>query len=214
MFDGNRKYLNVTFLGVAGLLMAGAAVFGLPNPQQGSSSAKSDQWLHVRVVNSDDRGQTVKINVPLELAENVLPAINKEQLHNGKLKIEQAHLNDVDLHALMSAVRNAKDGQYVTVTGGDQDVRVSKQGDRLMVHVEDKNKAKNNGKHGDKAKSSEVEIKIPMRVIDALLSAGKDELDVVAGLHALAAQGDTELVSVKSEDSTVRIWLDSKNGGE
>ncbi len=214
MFDGNRKYLKVTFLGVAGLLMAGAVVFGLPNPQQGSSSAKSDQWLHVRVVNSDDRGQTVKINVPLELAENVLPAINKEQLHNGKLKIEQAHMNDVDLHALMSAVRNAKDGQYVTVTGGDQDVRVSKQGDRLMVHVEDKNKDKNNGKHGDKAKSSEVEIKIPMRVIDALLSAGKDELDVVAGLHALAAQGDTELVSVKSEDSTVRIWLDSKNGGE
>ena len=56
-----------------------------------------------------------------------------------------------------------------------------------------------------------MEIKVPMRVIDALFSAGKDELDLVAALHALSAQGDTELVSVKAEDNTVRVWLDSKN---
>jgi hypothetical protein len=34
---------------------------------------------------------------------------------------------------------------------------------------------------------------------------------VVAALHALSSQGDTELVSVKDEENTVRIWLDSKN---
>jgi hypothetical protein len=33
----------------------------------------------------------------------------------------------------------------------------------------------------------------------------------VAGLRALSTQGDTELVSVKDEENTVRIWLDSKN---
>jgi hypothetical protein len=33
----------------------------------------------------------------------------------------------------------------------------------------------------------------------------------VAGLHALASQGDQELVSVKDDDSTIRVWLDSKN---
>jgi len=50
-----------------------------------------------------------------------------------------------------------------------------------------------------------------MSVVNALFSAGNDELDLVAGLHALAAQGDTELVSVKDEENTVRVWLDSKN---
>jgi len=50
-----------------------------------------------------------------------------------------------------------------------------------------------------------------MKVVDALFSAGKDELDLVAALHALSAQGDTELVSVKDEENTVRVWLDSKN---
>jgi hypothetical protein len=61
------------------------------------------------------------------------------------------------------------------------------------------------------SKKSNVEVKIPVKVVDALFSAGKDELDLVAGLRALSAQGDTELVSVKDEENTVRIWLDSKN---
>lgn len=174
---------------------------------QASGAAKNDRWLHVRVINSDNKGEVVRVNVPLELAESVLPTINKDHLHNGKVTINQAHMDDVDMRALVSAIRAAKDGEYVTVQGGDQDVRVAKEGGRLLVHVKDKN-------HGEKAKASEVEIKIPMHVIDALLSAGKDELDLVAGLHALAAQGDTELVSVKSDESTVRVWLDSKNSSD
>ena len=60
-------------------------------------------------------------------------------------------------------------------------------------------------------KRSEVEVKVPIRVVDALFSSGKDELDLVAALHALAAQGATELVSVKDQENTVRVWLDSKN---
>jgi hypothetical protein len=174
--------------------------------QTSGSAAKGDRWLHVRVTNSDAKGEVVRVNVPLDLAESVLPTINKEHLHNGKVTIDQAHLNDVDVRALMNAVRSAKDGEYVTVQSTDEDVRVAKQGGHLLVHVNDK------GKHDDKGKSSQVEIKIPMHVIDALLSAGKDELDVVAALHALSQQGDTELVSVKDNESTVRIWLDSKNG--
>lgn len=174
---------------------------------QASAPAKTERWLHVRVINSDNKGETVRVNVPLDLAESVLPTINKEHLHNGKVTISEAHMNDVDLHALMNAVRNAKDGEYVTVQGPDQDVRVAKQGGHLLVHVKDKSK-------GENSKRSEVEVKIPMRVIDALLSAGKDELDIVAALHALSAQGDTELVSVKADDSTVRVWLDSKNAGD
>jgi hypothetical protein len=198
--------------GKAGLLLSTAVLAAAPTILSPiafgqTSDPKAERWLHVRVINSDNKGETVRVNIPLELAESVLPTINKENLHNGKVTISQAHLNDVDLHALMSAVRNAKDGEYVTVQGSDQDVRVAKEGGRLLVHVKDKSR-------GDHSKHSEVEIKIPMHVIDALFSAGKDELDIVAALHALAAQGDTELVSVKDQDSTIRVWLDSKNVGD
>ena len=88
--------------------------------------------------------------------------------------------------------------------GNDSDVRVAKESNHLIVHVLDKGKSK----------KSQVEIKVPMKVVDALFSAGKDELDLVAALHALSAQGDTELVSVKDQDNTVRIWLDSKNAAD
>ncbi len=174
------------------------------SPAQSTVSAKQDRWLHVRVISSDARGETVRVNVPLEMAEKVLPTVNHDRLHNGKVKIDCAHVNDVDLHALVDAIRTAKDGEYVTVQGNDSDVRVAKESNHLIVHVLDKGKSK----------KSQVEIKVPMKVVDALFSAGKDELDLVAALHALSAQGDTELVSVKDQDNTVRIWLDSKNAAD
>ena len=166
-----------------------------------STSSSSDRWLHVRVISSDAKGETVRVNVPLELAERVLPTINKDRLHDGKVKIDNAHVNDVDLRALVEAIRTAKDGEFVTVQSNDSDVRVAKQNNHLIVHVLDK----------QNSKKSEVEVKVPMKVIDALFSAGKDELDLVAALHALSGQGDTELVSVKDHENTVRVWLDSKN---
>jgi hypothetical protein len=166
-----------------------------------TSSEKSERWLHVRVICTDGKGDTVRVNVPLELAEKVLPAVNHDRLHNGKVRIDSSDINDVDLRAVMEAVRSAKDGEYVTVQGNDNDVRVAKEGNHLMIHVVDKSGPK----------KSQVEVKVPMKVVEALLSAGKDELDLVAALHALGAQGDVELVSVKDSENTVKVWLDSKN---
>jgi hypothetical protein len=122
------------------------------------------------------------------------------------VKIDHFDCNGVDFPALMSAVRDAKDGEFVTVQSKEQDVRVAKQNNYFLVHVVDKEGSKNKD-----AKHSTVEVKIPMKVVDALFSGKKDEVDLVAGLHALALQGDTELVSVKDHDQTVRVWLDSKN---
>jgi hypothetical protein len=173
-----------------------------PAKTQTASAATLDRWLHIRVENPDNKGETVRVNVPLELAEKVLPTINHDRLHDGKVKIDCVHANDVDLRALVEAVRTAKDGEYVTVESNDNDIRVAKQAGHLIVHVLDKGRSKR----------SQVEVKIPMKVVDALFSAGKDELDLVAALHALSTQGDTELVSVKDEENIVRIWLDSKNG--
>lgn len=168
---------------------------------ESTTSAKADRWLHVRVINTDGRGETVRVNVPLELAEKVLPAVNHDRLHDGKVRIDSAHMDDVDLKTILAAIRTAKDGEYVTVQGNENDVRVAKESNHLMIHVVDKRNSK----------KCQVEIKVPMKVIDALLSAGKDELDLVAALHALSAQGDTELVSVKDSENTVKVWLDSKN---
>ena len=185
---------------------------------QGSSSTSStskDQWIHVRVESTEDKGETVRVNVPVEMAEKVLPAINKENLRNGKVHIDSAHMEDVDLRALLDAVRSSKDGEYVTVQSKESDVRVAKSNGYLYIHVNDRSSAKRAAKgetaKANSARESKVEVKVPMKVVDALFSAGKDELDIVAALRALSANGDTELVSVKDSENTVRIWIDSKN---
>lgn len=206
MFDRKRGFFAKTALiTAAALALSPLATLAQSTAPASSSpsatSASKDRWLHVRVTSSDSKGETVRVNLPLELAEKVLPAIHQERLHDGKVRIDNAHVNDVDLRALVEAIRTSKDGEFVTVQSNDCDVRVAKQNNHLIVHVLDK----------ENSKKSEVEIKVPMKVVDALFSAGKDELDLVAALHALSSQGDTELVSVKDHENTVRVWLDSKN---
>jgi predicted lipoprotein with Yx(FWY)xxD motif len=167
-----------------------------------SSASSKDRWLHVRVQSQSSHDETVRVNVPLEFAVKVLPTIDRDRLHNGKVKLDDVDCHGIDLPALLAAVRTAKDGEFVTVQSNDNDVRVAKEGLYFFVHVVDK-------KQG--TRKSQVEVKVPMKVIDALFSSGSDQLDLVAGLHALSAQGDTELVSVKDQENTVRVWLDSKN---
>src|SRR6266404_4694285 len=187
-------------LTLAASLLVAAALFAPVAAAQASASSH-DRWLHVRVTNPGKNEETVRVNVPLELAEKVLPTINKDRLHSGKVRLDDIDCHGVDLRALVDAVRTSKDGEFVTVQSKDSDVRVAKQNGYLFVHVFEKNRPK----------KSQVEVKVPMRVVDALLSGGKDELDLVAELHALSSQGDTELVSVKDQENTVRVWLDSKN---
>jgi hypothetical protein len=205
-----------------------AALLLTPFAGRAQTASGGDRWLHVRVISTDSKGESVCVNVPLEMAEKVLPAINKNQLHGGKVRIDKFDDNGVDFRAVLDAVRSSKDGEFVTVNGKDgEDVRVAKQGGFLVVHVtdnsghlghhhfnkdsDDKKQDESASKGSAKPNVSHVEVKIPLSVVDALLSAGKDEIDLVAGLRALSSQGDTELVSVKDEENTVRVWVDSKN---
>ena len=181
----------------------------------------TDQWIHIRVTSRDAKGEVVRINVPIEMAEKVLPAINKDRLHDGKVRIESGEVKDVDLRAILDAVRTAKDGEYVTVQSHENNVRVSKSNGTLYITVTDKEHgkkaAKDDAVKGTKTSEpaeTKVEIKVPMKVVDALFSAGKDELDLVAALRALSAHGDTELVTVKDAENDVHIWIDSKNATE
>jgi hypothetical protein len=199
-----RRMMQTAIFTSAVLLAGGAssALAQAGGPQATSTSSSShDRWLHVRVTNPNSNDESVRVNVPLDLAEKVLPTINKDRLHNGKVKFSDIDCHGVDVHALLDAVRSSADGEFVTVQDKESDVRVAKRNGYLFVNVFEKNHPK----------KSQVEVKIPMKVVDALLSSGKDELDLVAGLRALSTQGDTELVSVKEEDNNVRVWLDSKN---
>lgn len=201
MRNHTRRYLPFVAFLAAAALFSPLGIQAQTNSAQSSTSSHADRWLHVRVINSNSKDESVKVNVPLDLAEKVLPAIDHDRLHGGKVRIGCMDCDGVDIRSLFDAVRTAKDGEFVTVQSKDADIAVAKKDGQFLVHVHEKNKPK----------MSQVEVKVPMKVIEALLSGGKDELDIAAGLRALGNQGDLELVSVKDEDSTIRVWMDSKS---
>jgi hypothetical protein len=185
-----RKFMQV---GMVVCLLATAA-FGAP----------AEEYLHVRVTNTSDK-EVVSVNVPLSLAEKVIPAINHGKLNQGKVTIDNADMKDVDVRAILEAVKNSPDGDYVTIQGKDQDVRVAKSKGNLIVHVTDKS--------GGKEKSGQkVDVIIPMSVVNALVPSDKHEIDLVAAIHALSDSGEKLMVTVHDSDDDVKIWVDAESG--
>lgn len=172
-----------------------ATVFAAAVP---APAASGERYLHVRVQDAQ-KGESVNVNVPLSMAEKILPAINHEPLHNGTVTFHQAEMNGIDVRAILDAVRTAPDNEFVTVTQKNQNVRVAKANGNILIHVRN---------HDNKDQN--VDITVPMTVIDALFSTAKqNELNVAAALHSLADQGSNLLVLVHEASQNVRIWVDS-----
>ena len=171
-------------------------------------AAPNDRYLHIRVEDSAN-GESVNVNLPLSMAEKVLPAVNHGNLHQGRVTISHADMDGIDIPALLDAIRTAPDNEFVTVKEKDQDVRIAKSNGNLIVHVRCIDHDKQNDKQGNK---QNVDVTIPLKVVDALFSTAKDnELNIVAALHELSDAGDALLVTVQDASQHVRVWVDSKS---
>jgi hypothetical protein len=179
------------------LSILAAGMMALVGP---AMAAPAEKYLHVNVQDPTNDG-SVNVNVPLSMAEKILPAINNHDLHEGRVSIHSAEMDGVDVRALLDAVRTAPDNEFVTVKDKDSDVRVAKANGNIIVHVIDK-----------KNKQQTVDVTVPLKVVDALFSTAKnDELDVAAALRALSDAGDVLLVTVQGSTEKVRVWVDSRN---
>lgn len=184
------------------LCMAGVALAATP----------PERWLHVSVIDKDS-GETVRVNVPISMAEKVLGTIHQGNLHEGKIRIDGHFNDDVDLRALLEAVRTAPDNEFVSVQSPHEDVSVAKVGGNLVIHVRENGK-KGEKKDGEKKDDSRVEVTVPMKVVDTLVANGSKDIDVAAALRVLGEMGDMTLVTVQEAEQSVRIWVDSKNRTE
>ena len=172
------------------VLVAGTAVW----------AASPERYLHVKVSNANTH-ELVRVNVPLSLAEKVIPAIHNGDLSNGKVHIGDLKTDDVDVRAILDALKTTPEGEFVTVQNNDNDVRVAKEHGKLVVHVIDKGK-----------KGQNVDVTIPWAVAEALISnTAAHQLNIEAAIQALEATGDTTLVTVTGNEENVRIWIDSNS---
>ena len=92
------------------------------------------RWIHVRVESARGGNDSVSINVPIQMATVVLPAVSASQHHSGNINL-QASVNGVDLRALLDAVRGSPDNVFVTMERHDKEVSVAKSGQNLLIKI-------------------------------------------------------------------------------
>jgi ribonuclease HI len=181
--------LSVSWAAFSALLLAGTLALAAP----------ATRYLHVKVTNPTTH-DLVRVNVPLTLAEKVIPAINHGDLRDGKIRIGNFNADNVNVRAILDALKSAPEGEFVTVQSTGDDVRVAKEHGQVVVHVIDK-------------KSHEtVDVTVPWDVVQALISdTTENQLNVGAAIKALENVGDTTLVRVSGHDENVHVWVDSQN---
>ena len=169
---------------LAALALAGAGFL---------SAAENDLWLHVKVEEDDDTKVTV--NLPMSVVGKALPMLPEEHFKAGHMHFDDMDISISEMRELWQEVQSSPDVTFVTVEEDDERVKVWKQGGYLMVSV-----IEDDGEN--------VEVRVPARVVDALLSGEGDELNLVAALEALVDEGEGQLVQVTGDNENVRVWVD------
>jgi hypothetical protein len=175
-------------LGVLSLALAAAAVAAAEAPAR-------DLWLHVNV--HEAAGGRVHVNLPVAVVEKVGALVPADAHRSGHVRMGERDLSAAQLRDLWRSVKDGPDATYVTVDEKDSKVRVAKSGRYLLIRADD---------HAPR--HSQVDVRVPIAVVEALLSGEGDQLNVGAALKALARQGEGELVTVDDEKDTIRIWVD------
>ncbi len=164
----------------------------------------TNSWIHVRV--DSQKGEKVRVNVPLALVSTVLPIVQEKGLADTKIRGKHIQFGDSDLtvsdlRQIWRSIRENGSGELANVEADGNQVNVFLDGQYLRVESRE-------------SSNERVHVKVPVTVVDALLSGSGDELDLMAAVSALATLGNEQLVEVQADDSTVKIWIDDKNDGQ
>ena len=157
--------------------------------------AQAEPWIHVHVTENDE-GKKVSVNVPLSLAQVALEVAPRDVLEKGRLKLNEKNISVADIRRLWTELKASGDAEFVTVEEKDKTVRIARAGDYIRIDV-----------RGESEKNETVQIRMPLVVVDALLSGEGESMDVAAAIAQLKGQRG-EIVTVEGSDSQVRIWID------
>jgi hypothetical protein len=173
-------------------LVALAALLAAPTAFAGDET----RWINVHVT-ENSTNTNVEVHLPLNLVLTVLRNVDVENFHGGHVDLNLDEDMDINFPEIMKAVKDAPDGEFVTVTSDEADVNVHKKDGTLFITV--------NQKDDEMAK---VEVTVPLELMDALSFGEENTLDVAALLESLDKLPDGELVKVTSNEANVRVWIE------
>lgn len=173
------------FLTVFAILLAGVA------------SAASNQWVHVHIENPSNQ-EKVKMNIPIALVETMMPLIEEKGVERGVIRLHEKDMSVKELRSMWKQIRAQGDNEFLSVENRDGSFHVFTKGGFLLVQP-DNHSRKN------------IDIRIPLAVVDAMLSGEGEELNLTAAIHALKDSGVRDIITVKDDDKTVHVWIDESN---
>ena len=153
------------------------------------------RWLNVHVQEATD-GTDVRVHLPMETVLAMMRAIDVDEFDQGRVRLDVDDA-DIDWPTLMTAVRDAPDGEFVTATSDDADVTVRKIDGMLTVDVDEKG-----GSH------AKVRVRGPSELLDAFAVDEDNRLDIAAVIERLADLPGHDIVQVEADDATVRVWVE------
>ncbi|MCY4637289.1 MAG: hypothetical protein OXG04_22790 [Acidobacteria bacterium] len=168
---------------------------------QGDGDGRRDDGDEDR---GDDDGQegadfNVNINVPLAAVEPLLRLVPHDILSEGRLAMgdRDVPVDVAAMRGLWGAISDIGDAEFLTVDSEDETVSISRTGDQILVQMAE----------CDENGGETVDIRLPVVVLDALLSGDDETLDVGAAVEHLAdLRGD--IVRVSGDDHQLRVWID------
>jgi hypothetical protein len=153
------------------------------------------RWINVHV-DEPSSSTHVQVHLPLDLVLAVIDGIEVESFDRGKIELECGDVS-IDWPEVVSALKDAPDGEFVKVDSDEADVLLSKENGLMLVHVTEKD--------GDHAV---VDVRVPMSMIDALRIDHENRVDVAAFLRSLDELPAGELARVSSDEANVRVWVE------
>jgi len=160
----------------------------------------ANYWLHVRV-QTPEKSEAVKVNVPLNLVQSVLPVIETDEFSQGRIKLDEQEFTVPQMRAIWETIKSQGSYEIAAIESGEDRVRIALEGDELFVR-------------SIEGSGTQVLVNIPVSVVDALLSGEGDTLDLQAGIEALQMVGAKDLVTVNDGENMVRVWIDEASTPE
>ena len=184
--------------------MTGKRIFGTALLAAGLAigpATAADLWLHVKM-DGGRHDEQAEINLPLSMVESFAPMLQGKVRGGSRIRLRDRDYDVAELRRIWRQLEDGPDATYVTVNEPDSKVKIAKRGGYLVMTA---TRPRPRRREGDN-----VEARIPISVVGALLSSSGDELDVGAALRELARYGEGELMTVVSDEETVRIWIDDE----
>lgn len=154
----------------------------------------STRWLNVHVEEASE-GATVNLHLPVPMVLAVLRGVDVDGFSQGRIDLDLEG-TDIDVGAMVAALHDAPDGEFMTATTNDADVNVRKEAGTLFIDVTEHG--------GDNAR---VKVRLPAVAMDALSIDG-DTLDVAALIESLDELVGQDLIQVEADDAFVRVWVE------